>query len=304
MGRNFLNKPYYLFRPSQLVRRGAMTLRRPSAAPEIAEARLPWGATITVHPDDEVGSSILKIGLFDLPVSEAIWRLLDADETGLDVGANIGHMTSLMASRVGAGGTVKAFEPHPEIFRELSANAARWGRDAGTGRICLHELGLSDRAGSALLRTPDDFAANRGAAALVEARDSAAPGSRAHEVQLARMDDLLHDDDVGVMKIDVEGHELEVLRGATGLLRAGRVRDIVFEEWDSFPTPVTTLLEEEGYTLFSLDQSLLGPLIGPASKRSASRAHQAPSYIATRKPTRALARLKRRGWAVLRTPLL
>lgn len=304
MQRNFLNKPYYVFRPGQLVRRAGRALSHRGAAPaQFAEVRLPWGAQIRVRPDDEVGSSILRIGLFDLCVTEAIWRLIDPREIAVDIGANIGHMTSAMAVRVGTGGTVVAFEPHPEIFRELSSNAGRWSADRRWAEIRLHELALSDRHGSASLSTPADFAANRGAAALVKDADAAAAPGQVDEVRLARLDEIL-DADVGVMKIDVEGHELEVLAGAAALLRAGRVRDIVFEEWEPLPTRVTSFLQDEGYTLFSLDQALLGPVVGPAGTRSASRAHQAPSYIATREPARAFARLRKRGWAVLRTPLL
>lgn len=304
MERNFLNKPYYVFRPGQLARRARRALGgRRAGLPQFAEVRLPWGSWIRVRPDDEVGSSILRIGLFDLCVSEAIWRLLDPGETAVDVGANIGHMTSAMAVRVGPAGSVVAFEPHPEIFRELSANAGRWRADRRWAEIRLHELALSDRSGSARLSTPADFAANRGTAALLEAGDTAAAAGHVDEVRLARLDEEL-DADVGVMKIDVEGHELEVLAGAADLLRAGRVRDIVFEEWEPLPTRVTSFLQDEGYTLFSLDQALLGPVVGPAGTRSASRAHQAPSYVATREPARALARLRKRGWAVLGTPLL
>lgn len=295
--RGLLNKPYYLFRPSQLARRIAGRLRPRREPAQFVDVRLPWGSSIRVRPDETVGASIHKIGLLDLCVSEAIWRLLDAGETAVDVGANIGHMTSAMAIRVGPAGSVAAFEPHPEVFGELNANVARWREDRRAGRIELHEIALSDREGAGRLNAGEAFTANRGSAALLSEGDDGF--ASAHEVPLARLDGIFTED-IAVMKLDVEGHELEVLRGAEGLLRAGRVRDILFEEWEPLPTPVGELLGAAGYSLFSLDQTLLGPSLGLATERSALRARQAPSYLATRDPQRAVARFGRKGWAVLR----
>ena len=62
--------------------------------------------------------SCTSILAFDLISCEAIWRLLDEGELALDVGANIGYMTSLMAARLGKNGRVIAFEPHPVLFQE------------------------------------------------------------------------------------------------------------------------------------------------------------------------------------------
>src|SRR5664280_1535030 len=81
-----LAQPYYLLRPSHLVRRVAMLGR---AEPK-AIVRLPWGLDIAVDPGEDIGRLIVTNGLFDLTVSEAIARLLQPGETGVDVGANIG----------------------------------------------------------------------------------------------------------------------------------------------------------------------------------------------------------------------
>ena len=65
---------------------------------------------------------------------------------------------------------------------------------------------------------------------------------------------------VGVLKLDVEMHELEALRGADGLLSRKLIRDIVFEEHRAAPTPVTTLLESYGYEIIGIRQGLGGPV--------------------------------------------
>jgi hypothetical protein len=115
------------------------------------------------------------------------------------------------------------------------------------------------------------------------------------------MDDVV-DEEVGVVKIDVEGHELDVLRGASGLLEEQRLRDILFEEFEPYPSPVTRFLEPLGYSVFKLVQGLLGLTVTSATKEPGSRSWYPPSYLATTQPDRALARLHKKGWAVFGIP--
>ena len=280
-----LNKPYYVFRPAQALRRLA---RAGSPAPSgLARAPLAWGGELEVFPSDAVGASIWRQGVFELAVSEVLARLLDPGELAVDVGANVGYMTALMVSRVGEHGHVISFEPHPELSRVLTANAAR----AGTCDVTVVAAALSDREGEGRLALGDDFERNRGTATLSEDDGLSVP--------LERLDDRLAGRHVGVLKIDVEGHELSVLRGAETALAEGRIRDIVFEENRALPTPVTGLLEAAGYELFGLDQRLLGPrLVAPEAPR-ARPMWEAPTYLATLDPARARARMRRRGWTVL-----
>jgi hypothetical protein len=89
-----------------------------------------------------------------------------------------------------------------------------------------------------------------------------------------------------------------VLRGATGLLASGAIRDIVFEDHDDYPSEATKIVEDAGYELISLDNDLWGlRLVAPAD-RGDPPAWPGPSYLATRDPARARERLERRGWQV------
>jgi FkbM family methyltransferase len=101
-------------------------------------------------------------------VTEAISRLLDRGEVAVDAGANIGYMTSPMALRVGPPGLVLAFEPHSDVFAELSHNAEDWARDPGVGRISLHRVALSSRPERGMLRIPREFERNRGIFGLAQ----------------------------------------------------------------------------------------------------------------------------------------
>ena len=101
--------------------------------------------------------------------------------------------------------------------------------------------------------------------------------------------------------MDVEGNELEVVSGGEKLLRAGAVRDIVFEEHSrSFSSPVPCLLEGRGYSIFALTRSLTRPLLVGAGKRHTTVSYLPANFLATRDPERALSRFETRGWQVLR----
>src|SRR5947209_8761809 len=128
-----INKPYYLFRPSQLLRRLIRLLRQRRAVGEWEQAILPWGHRIRYRPAEMIGSSIARTGLYDLCVSETLYRLVGPADLAVDAGANIGHMTSLMADRVGLAGKVIAIEPHPELFAELENNVRHWRDYRGVG---------------------------------------------------------------------------------------------------------------------------------------------------------------------------
>ena len=299
-----LNKPHYLYRPGQLIRRMRQLLTSYRSSEPWEKTTLPWGLPILYHPHDVIGASIFRLGLYDLCVSEALWRLLELGETALDIGANIGYMTSLMATRVGPNGRVYAFEPQPDIFRELESNVQLWNGYINSNRIVIYEVALSNQAGTGFLYTTSEFEKNRGTASLKVVDASVEANSDKRSVKLARLEDILADDiSVGVMKLDVEGHEMEVLEGASRLLAKRQIRDIIFEEVEGYSASVPLYLEQAGYSLFRLNQGLSGMRIQPISPQFPQYQYDPPSCLATLQPERALTRLRRRGYAVLKRRL-
>lgn len=143
---NAFTRPEYFFRPRQIFTR----LRRSLSRAPVSDTRLvvlPWGSPIRIRPEEVIGRAIWHQGVYDLNVSECLWRVLEPGEHAVDVGANVGYMTSLMATRVGGRGMVVAIEPHPEIFDELQANATRWMDADNTGEIQLHRCALGESRG-------------------------------------------------------------------------------------------------------------------------------------------------------------
>jgi FkbM family methyltransferase len=215
-------------------------------------------------------------------------------EVAVEIGANIGQSCSLMARKAGPSGRVLAFEPHPEIVEELRQNAARWSRTQyAVSQIEPVALGASP--GEALLDMGPEFATNRGSATL---RGNGTPASQSVKISIARLDDFLHEiHSVGVCKIDVEGHELDVLKGGSHALERRMIRDIIFEDFNPQPSAVTTLLVRYGYELFRLDANWLKPLLSAAD--AAQRNPPSHNYLATLDPARTLARFRPLGWRCL-----
>jgi FkbM family methyltransferase len=298
VGSRLTSKPQYVLHPFRALRRAGRLFSGPSSAQELKVARLPWGLDLRVRESDAIGYSILVGKVFDPCVTETIWRLIDPGETVVDIGANVGYVTSLAAAKAGASGRVIAAEPHPAVFELLRSNVDSWASRSKLATIELHRVALSDHAGQGRIVSGPLFDHNMGLASLAADGLAGEEGEESHEVQLERLDGLAGDTQIGVLKVDVEGHETEVLRGATALLERRQVRDIVFEDHDPYPSAATSIVEQAGYHLVSLSNDLGGLVLGAPSDRGEVPAWPGPSYLATTDPARSFVRLAARGWQV------
>jgi FkbM family methyltransferase len=256
--------------------------------------RTAWGSWLYCWPDP-IGRAVARTGVYDLVVAETLARLADPGETAVDAGANVGLMSNLLGHAVRSSGRVVAFEPHPLIFETLSRNVERWQAAEGIAVIEARQAAVSSSAGTSPLAVdPATFADNKGTASL----EHSDPGNST-TVQTVRLDDELSSG-AGVVKLDVEGHEVAALRGATSLLSRGLIRDILFEEHEPPPTAVTALLESHGYTVLGVRQGLTGPIASAPAAAYERQLWDPPALLATTDPERVRERLAPRGWVCLR----
>lgn len=137
-----------------------------------------------------------------------ITKYLHAGDTVLDIGANFGVFTKFFSSAVGSSGRVLAFEPIPSTFRTLSAGVRRYHLSNVEVRNCA----LSDRRQTVTMQAPRFASGGDNLYQAAITRESIG-GLTTFSVPAMTVDslNLPHAD---FMKIDVEGHEVEVLRGA------------------------------------------------------------------------------------------
>ena len=295
-----LIKPEYYYQPKRLFKRLFYSHFLVRDTEFIDEALL-WGTTIRVRPKEEHGKILSTLGVIDLVVTETLWRLAEPGELAIDVGANIGYMTSVLAARVSSspGGSVWSFEAHPDIFSELKFNVDNWQEKLKTVKFSIKNIAVSEQKGKVQLQVPDAFKNNRGLSSVISVAEVT---DKSIILESCSLDDLfLESREIGVMKLDVEGHELQVLKGAKQLFQQKKIRDCVFEEHREYPTPVTSFFEEMGYKIFRIQRSLFKPiLLNPDSK--VPRTNWEPtSFIATSNPDRVVNLFKESGWQVFKS---
>jgi FkbM family methyltransferase len=165
----------------------------------------------------DVGHSthLLLDGYWEMWTTELMQQLVRPGMTVVDAGANLGYFTLLLADLVGPDGRVLAFEPNPHIARRLRQSVAVNGF---AGRTAVHDVALGD--------------AEREVGLVVPAGEP----KNAHVVPAGEGDVQVHShrlDSYGVLpdfiKIDVEGAEMAVWQGMTGILAARKPLTVVME---------------------------------------------------------------------------
>jgi FkbM family methyltransferase len=209
------------FHVGNLYRRIAESADRPPRREGRAVTRVDLpGRVQFLDPDDPfVSKPIMETGSYEPHLTEAIADELTTGATFIDVGANLGWFALLAASRVGPNGFVLAVEADPSNAELL----CRSSRESGFRNVVVLPIAASDAPGAMILQRTG----GSNAAVFVAAGPSA-PGDRLTScVPLDALSGLL--DRVDVMKVDVEGAELLVLRGAVNLIR--RYRPRIFLEY-------------------------------------------------------------------------
>jgi FkbM family methyltransferase len=251
-------------RPATLGR-WALRVLRPPAPTYVGEHTL-LVQTVLGHllhvdaRDTSLLPSLVVRGYWEPAVTRALLRVVRPGMRIVEVGANVGHHTVLLASAVAPTGTVTAFEANPRMVQLLRHTLAMNGVAGGVrvvplavtdrpGRVTLHRLTRQQGSSSIYPFTARDLAATDDAASPLD-------------VEATSLDAFLGDGPPpDVVKIDAEGAEPAILAGMRGLLaRAPRVQLVI-----EFLPPLLTRaghdphgflasLESLGFRLHTIDR--------------------------------------------------
>ena len=216
---------------------------------KVAEQHIRQHPQMAVFAFDGISSDICIYGQYEKDELEflatAIFPTLKEKLVCLDVGANIGNHSLSFAKSFDR---VLAFEPHPKTFKLLEYNAKL------TNNIEAVNKGLSNSNRIEKVRVPT-YSTNIGGTTLT-VQSGHKDGTTEFNFELQCLDDFVQQnkiDAISFIKIDVEGHEVECLKGATKTLGQFRPpiameilgRDIVNGNAESI-----TILKQLGYSYF------------------------------------------------------
>jgi FkbM family methyltransferase len=160
-------------------------------------------------------------GGFERHFAELFAHLVRPGDRCVDVGANVGVHTIRLARLVGPDGEVIAIEADPEVAQRTCRNVSL----NGLANVRVISAAASDQAGEMRLFRPSPWDTNRGRASLMHHRYLTGPTTT---VPVTTIDAICAGDPVALIKIDVEGHEAAVVRGAAETI-AKHAPSIVFE---------------------------------------------------------------------------
>ena len=173
------------------------------------------GARLILSGRQNYATLVYACGLWDFPEQAFLLHLLRPGDTFVDVGANVGGYTVLASAVAGAHSI--AFEPVPETYAELRRNLRLNGIEP---LVQAHCCALGDVVGAA------GMTLGRGGLNHVVS-DGAAPG--AITVEATRLDAALAGAACRLIKLDAEGFELNILRGAPETLAGTGLQAAIIE---------------------------------------------------------------------------
>lgn len=178
----------------------------------------------------------------EAPAAKALGAHVAAGHWAIDVGANIGFFSRILASAVSQGGKVIAVEPEPANFERLVKRLEKGGL---ASRVQTVRAAVGRTSGQAFLRIAPEHPGNHSLS-----RSGGLP------VTLVTIDDLVAaagQPPVGLIKIDTQGAEMEVLSGAVRTLETCspvlfiEIDRLALAGFEATPEDVVSFLESRGY---------------------------------------------------------
>lgn len=163
------------------------------------------------HDDGDLQELLYHVYGTDWEAAEKaiLTRFLKPGDCFVDVGTNMGFITTIASRLVGAQGAVHSFEPSPVVHQKLLGVI----KENGLKNVTTHNVGCGEAEGEMTLSSPNESSGNA-TLTLVEAASSS------QKVTIVRLDDYLLPrlQRLDFLKIDTEGFEDHVLAGAGRLI--------------------------------------------------------------------------------------
>jgi len=190
--------------------------------------------TLRLDREDKAQRDVLahttKGQMYEHETSLLFVRTVRPGDTVVDVGGNAGYFSILAATLAGPGGAVVTAEANPRLAALIQENAEL----NGAAQVRVEEVAISDRIGEIVFGSNGDEDSNGGVVTGKSPGDELISNRDLTQfvTQCETLDSLAERrglDRIRLLKIDTEGHETHVLRGAEGLLSAGRIDFIACE---------------------------------------------------------------------------
>jgi FkbM family methyltransferase len=171
----------------------------------------------------------------------------------IDIGAHEGRHMNPMLECIGSSGRMLAFEPIPALASKLAATIVERGLEAS---VTIHQVALADASGTSTFVIATDAPAYSG---LLERVYDVPTGTQKIEVTLAKLDEVFSGEDrLDYIKIDAEGAEWSILKGARKVL--DRYRPVVsfefgeasYRNYGVVPEEVHDYFSSLGYQVFDI----------------------------------------------------
>jgi len=210
-----------------------------------AEGIIRHGVGAGLRFDARRGSGGYLLGTTEPEEQAALARFLKEGDVFYDLGANIGFFAVVAARRVGPSGRVYAFEPNPECSSQVRRNADL----NGFSQVEVIEAAVSSKSGRALLRLGETNLSS----AIAHASETGI------DVALTSVDDFVREKSArppNLVMIDVEGAEIEVLRGMRETIARHRPVIMCEVHWigDEFLGYCAEHITPAGYVVRPLDE--------------------------------------------------
>tara|TARA_B100001559_G_C16489946_1_gene617986 strand:+ start:609 stop:1553 length:945 start_codon:yes stop_codon:yes gene_type:complete len=216
------------------------------------------GFDLWIHPNDEILSrSIVYDKIWEPETTKLIKNIIHEGDVAVDLGANIGYFTMLMANLVGTSGKIFSFEPEPQNFEILQKNI----KQNHLKNVVANQSAIGDMNGKIKL-----YLSNTNAGwhkvfpkQFVDYEVS----DKNIDVKICSLDKEFIDKKIDFIKMDVEGYEWNAIKGGKKILEENHDVKLIFEFFPMAlrannvkPDTVLTYLLDIGFHIYAIDENM------------------------------------------------